>query len=199
MMSSRKAICTGSRIKGQRNSTAHSESPAMGTWIAKMYAIAFFRLSKIRRPSRTALNDGREIIIQQNKVRGFAGNIGSPLAHGNANMRGFQRRGVVHSVASHRDDLAVGLQGIDQLKLLLGHSAGKDAGPRDAVAERPFIHRRDFRTRDGSSDAFESDLARDAHRGAGIIAGDHDDPDSRCLAFLNCTGNGRPDRIGQER
>ena len=94
------------------------------------------------------LNNGREIIIQQNKVRGFASHIGSPLAHGNANVRGFQRRGVIHSVAGHRDDLAVGLQRVDQLKLLLGHGAGKDACLRNPVAESLIIHRRDFRTRD---------------------------------------------------
>ncbi len=54
MISSRKTICTGSRTRGMLKSTGMRDMPAIGTWTERMYAIAFFRLSKILLPSRTA-------------------------------------------------------------------------------------------------------------------------------------------------
>ena len=54
MMSSRKAMCIGYSKAGQPNSTGNIAMPAMGTCTARMYDMALRRLSKIRRPMRTA-------------------------------------------------------------------------------------------------------------------------------------------------
>ena len=54
MISSRKTMCTGNRARGHPNNTGSSDMPAMGMCTEKMKVMAFFRLSKIRRPMRTA-------------------------------------------------------------------------------------------------------------------------------------------------
>ena len=44
---------------------------------------------------------------------------------------GLERGRVIDAVAGHRDDLAIGLQGLDDAQLLIGHDAGEDgAGPQ---------------------------------------------------------------------
>ena len=54
MMSSSKAMCIGYSRAGQPSSTGSSAMPAIGTCTARMYDMALRRLSKMRRPRRTA-------------------------------------------------------------------------------------------------------------------------------------------------
>ncbi len=54
MISSMNTMCIGIRISGQPIATGIRDNPAMGTCTAKIYAIAFLRLSNILRPSRIA-------------------------------------------------------------------------------------------------------------------------------------------------
>ena len=110
MMSSRKAICTGSRTSGQpATNTGISAIPKIGTWTAMMYAIALRRLSKMPRPWRTppAIDAKSSSVITSGG--GLARDVGAACAHRDADVGGTQRRGVVDAVAGHADDLAVGL------------------------------------------------------------------------------------------
>ncbi|MPN06509.1 hypothetical protein SDC9_153765 [bioreactor metagenome] len=55
MINSRNTICTGQSISGKSaKNTGISDKPAIGTCTAKIYPSAFWRLSKMRRPMRTA-------------------------------------------------------------------------------------------------------------------------------------------------
>lgn len=97
--------------------------------------MAFLRLSKTRRPQLDRLFDGREIVVEQHQVRGFASDVGAPLAHRNADMRGFQRRCIVNTVAGHGYDLAIGPERRNQTQFLLRHNAGKDVDVSDAALQ----------------------------------------------------------------
>ena len=54
MINSRKTTCIGPSTSGQPNRTGISDMPAIGTCTAKIYAMAFLKLSNILRPSLTA-------------------------------------------------------------------------------------------------------------------------------------------------
>ena len=65
------------------------------------------------------LDDRAEIVVEQHDGGSFARDIGSAAAHGDADMGGLQRGRVVDAVAGHRDDLAIGLVGVDDAQLLV--------------------------------------------------------------------------------
>ena len=65
-------------------------------------------------PLPDALDERRKIIVEEDERGGFACHVGSSLSHGEPDMRGPQRGGVVHAVAGHGDDLPVGLEAIHQ-------------------------------------------------------------------------------------
>ena len=65
------------------------------------------------------MDDGAEIVLDQHDRAGFAGDVGSATAHGDADVRGLERGRIVHPVARHGDDFTVGLQGLDDPHLLL--------------------------------------------------------------------------------
>lgn len=70
-----------------------------------------------------SLDDGGEG-VEQDHVGSLDGNVGA-AAHGDADVGGLERRGVVDAVARHGDDAAV-LELLDDAQLLLGRGAGKD-------------------------------------------------------------------------
>ena len=80
-------------------------------------------------------HDGSEVIVEQHEIRCFARHVGTAFAHGDADVRALQRRCVVDAIAGHGDDLAVGLQRVDDAKLLFRHHARKDVDPVDTAAE----------------------------------------------------------------
>ncbi len=82
----------------------------------------------MRRPSLTACTMDEKSSSSSTSAGGLAGHVGAPAAHGDADVGRFQRRRVVHAVAGHGHDLAVGLERVDQAQLLLGHHPGEDVG-----------------------------------------------------------------------
>lgn len=50
------------------------KGPTSGMLEESVYAIDFFRLSKMSRPSSTPLYDGREVVVDENHVRRLLGN-----------------------------------------------------------------------------------------------------------------------------
>ena len=73
-----------------------------------------------------AVDERREVIVEQDERRGLAGDVGASLPHGEADMRRLERRGIVDPVAGHGDDLSAGLQGVHEAQLLLRDDARED-------------------------------------------------------------------------
>ena len=78
-------------------------------------------------------DDRGEIVVEQHQRGGLPRDVGAAPAHRDADMGGLQRRRVVDAVAGHRDDLAIGLQRLDDAKLLFGQRAGEDGGGAGAL------------------------------------------------------------------
>ena len=76
-----------------------------------------------RAPFLDGDDDGGEVVVEQDDVGRFLGDIGAGDAHRDADVGALQRRRVVHPVAGHRDDLALALQGLHDAHLLVGAGA----------------------------------------------------------------------------
>ena len=114
-------------------------------------------------------HDPFQIALDQGDARALNRDVGS-RSHCNPDIGGRERRRVVHAIARHGDNAPLLAQPLDNLSLVLW----KDFGP-------------DFR---------DTELARDGFGGRTVVAGEHDDPDSRSAQSLNCLRGRRLDRIG---
>ena len=70
-------------------------------------------------PEADRVNDGAEVIIEEHDRCSLARHVGSPPAHRDADVRRLERRRVIDAVSGHRDDLAIGLERIDDAQLLI--------------------------------------------------------------------------------
>ncbi len=129
-----------------------------------------------------------EVVVQQDNRRGFAGDVGTPPTHSDADVRGFQGRRIIHAVAGHRDHLAVLLERIHQSQFLRRHDPGKDADRLNPVRERGVVQ---FRQRFAGQNGLGLDagLGGDGLRRRRIVAGDHHDPDPRGAALPHRLGH----------
>jgi hypothetical protein len=85
------------------------------------------------------LHDGGEVVVSQNHVGRFFGDLGAGHAHGNPDVGRLQSWRVVDTVSGHGDDLAVGLEGVDDLqRCLLVCREMQFYGPPSAVSLRPI-------------------------------------------------------------
>jgi hypothetical protein len=70
------------------------------------------------------LFDGRDnanvVVVGQHHIGGLLGHVSAGDAHRHADISALDRGGVVHPVARHRHDFAVGAQGVDDAHLMLG-------------------------------------------------------------------------------
>ena len=155
----------------------------MGMWTLITYAIALRRVVENPSPHPDGLHDGGKIVIQQDQVGGFAGNISPAASHGHPDVRGFQRGGVVHAVTGHRHDLSPRLERFHDGKLLLGHHAREYSSTRNAppklirghpVQLGPVI------VSPGPSPIWLAILLG----GCRVVARNHDDLDPRIVALL---------------
>ena len=69
--------------------------------------------------------DGGEVVVEEHEVGDLAADVAASLAHGDADVRPFQGGGVVDAVSGHGDDLAVGLEGVDEGEFVLGVDPGE--------------------------------------------------------------------------
>ena len=81
------------------------------------------------RPSSHRGHDGGEVVVQQDHVGRFLGDVGAGDAHGHADVGLAQGRSVVDAVAGHGHDVPLLLQGLHDGELLLRRDPGVD---RDA-------------------------------------------------------------------
>ena len=139
------------------------------------------------------VHDGREIIVQQHQRCGFTGHVGAASAHRDADMGSAQRGRVVDAVASHRDDVAVGFQGLHDAQLLLRCDAGADADGTHAFAQGFVIKGVHLIAGQKIFGAFgQAGLLGDRARGSRIVAGNHQHADTGCTAFGDGPGHLRP-------
>ena len=88
-------------------------------------------LSSIRRPSRTARDDRREVVVREHDVGRLARRLGAALAHGDADIGLAEGGGVVHPVAGHRDDVPARLPRPDETQLVRGRDPREDVSAGD--------------------------------------------------------------------
>ena len=105
------------------------------------------RFSNSLRPSRTATRDGGEVVVGEHHPRRLLGDVGAGLAHRHADRRLLEGRGVVHSVAGHRDDLAPRLERPDDPQLVLGRDPGEDRDRADRRLQLRVVQRLDLAPR----------------------------------------------------
>jgi hypothetical protein len=70
----------------------------------------------------------RQVVGRERDVGGLHGHLGAGQTHGDADVGERQRRGVVGAVSDDRDEVALGLQGLDDLDLGLGQRFGAPLG-----------------------------------------------------------------------
>ena len=143
------------------------------------------------------LHNRCEVIVQENERGGFTGHVRSSTAHRNADVGRLQRRCVVHPVARHRNDLAIGFQSIHQPQLLLRDHPGKDVDRSHPPLELGVVDLVQIGAGDDFIDGREPRLTGDALRRGRMIAGNHDHPDACRVALLHGSGNSRAYWIGQ--
>ena len=131
------------------------------------------------------------------RADGFAGHVGAPSAHGDADVGRFQGRGIVHAVAGHGHDFAVGLEGVDQAQFLFRHDPGKDIDRPDPLLKLGVIHPVQLGPGDHFVHGCQADLPGDVLGRARIVAGDHHHPDAGGVALLD--GAGTVGRTGSAR
>ena len=147
-------------------------------------------------PSETdGRDDGREIIVQQYERRGLTGHVRSATAHGDADVRRLQRRGVVDPVAGHGDDLPVCLQRGHDAQLLLGNDTGKDLHVADLAGQFLVRHAIEFGTGDDLVAIGKPRLSGDALGGQGIVTRDHHHAHTGGTTFGDRGRHGGPQRV----
>jgi len=132
-------------------------------------------------------DDAGEGIVLKHHVGSLPGHLGASLAHGDADVRLLQGRGVVDAVARHGDDGAAALVQGNEVEFALGPDPGEDGGLQQFFALIPVQSIQAFQ---GIAPADLhlpfGQLQRMGHRlgRGGMVPGDHDDPDARLAAAL---------------
>ena len=98
-------------------------------------------LAKIDRPFLDRSHDRGKVVVGQDHVGGFFGDIGAGDAHGHADVGSLERRGIVDAVAGHRDHLPVGLERLDDAQLVLGADTRIDRVLAHRLQQLVIVHR----------------------------------------------------------
>ncbi len=141
------------------------------------------------------LDDGLEVVFQKHQRRGLAGHVGAAPTHGHANVCRLERRGVVHAVAGHGDDLAVGFERVDQSQFLFRNHPREDAHRSYACAQLRSTQALELRAGQHPARGLQSDFACNRLRRARVVPGDHHHPDAGVVALLDCLRHRRPQRV----
>mmetsp|Transcript_14088 Transcript_14088/g.38770 ORF Transcript_14088/g.38770 Transcript_14088/m.38770 type:complete len:974 (+) Transcript_14088:288-3209(+) len=125
-------------------------------------------------------NDGGEVIIGEDHLGSLAGDIGSFLAHGDSHIGGLQSWGVVHTISGHTGDFSLGLEGLDDLDLVLWRGAGENVVLLDGLEHLLLGEGIEFWSGNGIwvLGVDESELVSDCEGGILVISGDHGNTDS---------------------
>jgi len=81
------------------------------------------------------LRDGGQLVADDDRVGSFQGEVGAVPAHGNTQMRGGHRGGIVHPVTDEEHTTALLLQGLHVADLVRGQQTGADVGDPHFAAQ----------------------------------------------------------------
>ena len=125
-------------------------------------------LAKMARPCSTA-DDGGEVVVGQDHVGRFLGHVRTGDPHGHADVGRAQRGGVVHPVAGHGHDGALGLQSVHYPQLVLGGHPGVDGDVRHRPTEPVVVQRLQFGAVErAGARLHDAEVGGDAGRGDGV-------------------------------
>ena len=144
-------------------------------------------LAKIRRPSRDAVGEHAEVLVEQHDVGGVLGHVGGGV-HRDADVGGVQRDGVVDAVAQEGDVHARPPRDLDQTRLLIGTHPREDRGAGNGRGERVVVELLDLGAGQDAVDG-EADVAADLGGDSAVVAGDDLDRDAEVASFaMRCAG-----------
>ncbi len=147
-------------------------------------------------PFLDAADDRAEIVVDQQDVGGIARHVGAVAGHRHADIGRAQRWRIVHAIAGDGDDLALGLQGAHDGELLHRLHPGEDARARHCRNEGVALQRGKIAAGHDFGLVFgQTQLTGDRQGRAGMIAGDHADPDAGTTGGGDCCGRIRAQRI----
>ena len=141
-------------------------------------------------------HDRGEIIIEEYDRGGFARHIRSAPAHRNADMGGLERRRIIHAIARHCNNLAIGFQSFNDAQLLLRHDAREDRDLAHALAQSGIIHRIKISAAQNMR-AINASLLRNGACSGWIITRDHHHANASCATFRNRLRHAFTQRISQ--
>ena len=114
------------------------------------------------------------------------GHFCSGNAHGNTDVSRFQRRCVIDAVACHGDHVAFCLQCSDDSQLVRGRHPGVNGCLAHGSGKTGFVQRIEFYPGQRHSAGFHNtQIGCDARSRAGVVAGDHDHPDTGPASIRN--------------
>mmetsp|Transcript_20653 Transcript_20653/g.58795 ORF Transcript_20653/g.58795 Transcript_20653/m.58795 type:complete len:668 (-) Transcript_20653:1876-3879(-) len=130
-------------------------------------------------------NDGGEVIISEDHLGGFTGDVGSFLAHGHTHVGSLEGRGIVDTVSGHAAHFSLGLEGLDDADLVLRGGTGEDVVLLDGDLDLFVAHGVEFWSGDCAAMLFvdESEVGSDGEGGVFVVTGDHGDTDSGTVGF----------------
>eukprot|EP00825_Cyclidium_porcatum_P005016 TRINITY_DN12395_c0_g1_i1.p2 TRINITY_DN12395_c0_g1~~TRINITY_DN12395_c0_g1_i1.p2 ORF type:complete len:547 (+),score=68.21 TRINITY_DN12395_c0_g1_i1:2-1642(+) len=147
-----------------------------------------------------ALGDGRgdglEVVVHEDHVGRALGHVGSGYAHGHADIGRLEARRVVHAVARHGHDVAVGLEGLHDAHLVLGRDPREDADLADSFRELPWLHGVEVDAREHLvGRARYAELLGDGEGRVAVVARDHHGRDARFPAARDRVLHLEPRRV----
>lgn len=149
-------------------------------------------------PLADAAYDIRKVIVEENHIGGFLGNIGADNTHRDADIGFFQGGRVVYAVTGHRDDFAVIFESGCDTKFLFRSDASEDdvlfADFCDQLSIGEAVELFAVYDVDGRILFDNADIFSDRARGDFVVAGNHNDAESKVAAFedgLSSAGSSR--------
>jgi len=109
-----------------------------------------------------ALLQHHQVLLKQNQIRGFLGDVGGGV-HRNSDVRRAQGRSVVDSIAHESDDVAIAPEGADDTLFMRGREAGEQRDLYSGLGKFGVGHFLDVT-------AQQHGIRREAHVGANLTA-----------------------------
>src|SRR5690606_33659507 len=130
-------------------------------------------------------NDGGEVVVGENHVRRFLGDLGASDAHGDSDVGRLQRWRVVDAIACHRHDFAVGLKCVDDPQLVCRRDSGVDRALPYRLLKLLVVHPVQLGTGDCDGIMRDAEFLGDRRGGARVVARDHYDPDAGAAGLFD--------------
>ena len=115
----------GQKGEGKSQGNGEEDGGQLGKADREQIGGAFSDIVEYPPPLLDGADDGGEVVIGDDHIRGLFGDLGARPAHGYADIGSSQSRGVVHSVSGHGYDVASCFQGLHYADLVLSGDPGK--------------------------------------------------------------------------